>query len=85
MGLDQLHGFSTTFNMTYPVKITWSLTDDTDSNTQTWTETCARVLEQFGLPGDRYTTEISPEYMIFNFVTREDAVMATLMIGHQAH
>jgi hypothetical protein len=68
--------------MTYSVKITWGLKDD-DYNI-TWSETCARILEQFGLPGDRYTTEISPEYMIFNFTTQEDAMMATLMVGNQA-
>jgi hypothetical protein len=69
--------------MTYPVKITWTLSTE-DSNTLSWNETCARILETFGLPGDRYTTEISADYMTFNFSAAEDAVVATLMVGNQA-
>ncbi len=68
--------------MAYSVKITWGL--KSDEYNLTWSETCARILEQFGLPGDRYTTEINSEYMIFNFTTQEDAMMATLMVGNQA-
>jgi hypothetical protein len=68
--------------MAYSVKITWGL--KSDEYNLTWSETCARIMEQFGLPGDRYTTEINSDYMIFNFKTQEDAVMATLMVGNQA-
>ena len=46
-----------------------------------WTEKCATILEAFGLPGDKYFTSVTEDYMIFSFVDAEDAVMARLMIG----
>ena len=46
-----------------------------------WNETCAQIMEQFGLPGDRYTTEISPDEMIFNFNNSDDALMCKILIS----
>ena len=46
-----------------------------------WNETCAQIMEQFGLPGDRYTTEISPDEMIFNFNNSDDALMSKILIS----
>ncbi len=46
-----------------------------------WNETCAMVLEQFGLPGGRYTTEVSTECMKFNFKTEQDASMCKLLVS----
>lgn len=46
-----------------------------------WNETCANVLEHFGLPGDRYTTEVSTECMKFFFKTEHDALMCQLLIS----
>ena len=31
----------------------------------TWNETCAWAVEQFGLPGDKYTTHPTEDYMDF--------------------
>jgi hypothetical protein len=46
-----------------------------------WNETCASVLEHFGLPGDRYTTEVSTECMKFYFKTEQDALMCRLLLS----
>ena len=46
-----------------------------------WTEKCATIIEAFGLPGDKYFTSVTEDYMLFNFIEAEDAVMAKLMIG----
>jgi hypothetical protein len=46
-----------------------------------WDEKCIRVIETFGLPGGKYTTKLSEDHMILNFVDAEDALMARLLIG----
>jgi hypothetical protein len=38
-----------------------------------WNECCAWTCEQFGLPGDKYTTTVSPDYMLFTFREDKDA------------
>ena len=47
-----------------------------------WTDTCARIIEHFGLPGDRYVTEINPDYMHFDFKNEKDALMCRLLISN---
>ena len=63
----------------YKVKIDWRLGQDT---TEWWNQTCAWVVEEFGLPGDRYKTEITGDYMIFDFDKKEDAAMTALRWGN---
>jgi hypothetical protein len=63
----------------YKVKIDWRLGQDT---TEWWNQTCAWVVEEFGLPGDRYKTEITGDYMIFDFDEKEDAAMTALRWGN---
>jgi len=46
-----------------------------------WNETCAYIIEQFGLPGNRYTTEVSVECMKFNFKTEQDAFMCKIFLS----
>jgi hypothetical protein len=47
------------------------------------TETCARIIEHFGLPGNRYTTEVSADDMKFFFVNDKDAFMCRIMISEE--
>jgi len=44
----------------------------------TWNEICARAIEQFGLPGDRFTTYVNSDFMDFIFNSEQDAVMFSL-------
>ena len=53
---------------------------ESQSNTW-WNETCAKILEHFGLPGDRYVTEITPDYMDFKFNEVNDALMCRILIS----
>jgi hypothetical protein len=48
-----------------------------------WNETCARIVEHFGLPGNRYTTEVSADDMKFFFVNDKDAFMCRIMISEE--
>jgi hypothetical protein len=58
------------------IKIPW-----TNQKEIWWNETCASVIEHFGLPGDRYTTEVSVDCMKFNFKTEYDALMCKILVS----
>ena len=59
------------------VRVDWQAGDDIPL----WDKKCISVLERFGLPGDKYETEITADYMIFHFDDPEDALVAKLMLG----
>lgn len=46
-----------------------------------WNETCADIIEHFGLPGDRYTTEISADEMKFFFKDEREALLCMLLVS----
>ena len=46
-----------------------------------WNETCADIVEHFGLPGDKYQTEISTKCMKFIFYDDRDALMCQLLVS----
>jgi hypothetical protein len=46
-----------------------------------WNETCADIMEHFGLPGDKYVTEVTTDYMKFIFRDDRDALMCRLLIS----
>ena len=46
-----------------------------------WNETCANILEHFGLPGDKYVTVITADHMHFDFTDDRDALMCRIMIS----
>lgn len=48
-----------------------------------WSETCAQIIEHFGLPGGRYKTELSSEAMHFDFEDERDAFLCQIMISDQ--
>jgi hypothetical protein len=59
------------------VKISWN---NGDTYTE-WDEKCIRVIETFGLPGNKFTTKLGDDCLVFSFTDPEDAVMAQLMLG----
>ena len=63
----------------YKVKLDWRLGQDT---TEWWNMACIWMIEEFGLPGDKYKTELNENYMIFDFNEQEDAAMAALRWGN---
>lgn len=64
----------------YKVKVTWCLGQDTDS---WWNRICEWVIEEFGMPGNRYKTELTEDYMIFDFNEAEDAMLMKLTWGER--
>jgi hypothetical protein len=58
--------------MTSTVRIPWERNYD---NEYRWNEVCARAIEQFGLPGDRFETHANIHYMDFIFKSNKDALM----------
>jgi hypothetical protein len=48
-----------------------------------WNETCAKIIEHFGLPGGKYKTEVSSECMHFDFDNEKDALLCKIMISDQ--
>lgn len=58
--------------MTSTVRIPWSREYD---NAYKWNEVCARAIEMFGLPGDRFETHAHINHMDFVFKSNKDALM----------
>lgn len=46
-----------------------------------WNELCAKVVERFGLPGDKYTTEVSANWMGFKFKDERDGLLCKIMLS----
>jgi hypothetical protein len=61
--------------MASTVRIAWTREFD---NEYRWNEVCARAIEMFGLPGDRFTTSASINHMDFTFNSNKDALMFAL-------
>jgi len=59
------------------VRISWQK-GDTINN---WNETCAWAIEQFGLPGDKFETHATEDYMDFYFKDQRDAILFELTCG----
>lgn len=62
----------------HKVKVNWTLGQDTD---EWWNMVCIWAIEEFGLPGDKYKTELTEDYMIFDFNEKEDAALMLLRWG----
>ncbi len=46
-----------------------------------WNDICADIVEHFGLPGDRYVTEVTEDYMDFNFHDDRDGLMCKILVS----
>ena len=46
-----------------------------------WNDTCAMVLEHFGLPGDKYTSHPTEESMSFIFRCEQDALLCKILLS----
>lgn len=60
------------------VVITWN-----NQNGFWWNETCAIVLEVFGLPGNRYESHPSNNAMFFDFKSEKDAEMCRILLSER--
>ena len=48
-----------------------------------WNETCAMVLEVFGLPGHRYVSKPGTECMSFTFKNQKDADLCRILLSER--
>lgn len=46
-----------------------------------WNEITASIVEHFGLPGDKYITELSEDYMNFVFKNEHDGLLCQLLVS----
>ena len=46
-----------------------------------WNQVTASIMEHFGLPGGRYTTELTEDYMNFIFYNEKDGLMCKLLVS----
>lgn len=50
-------------------------------NSPFWSELCADIMEVFGLPGDRYFSVPTEDYMIFTFKNKKDAELCRILLS----
>lgn len=62
-------------NYQYTIRIPWRVGDTEEC----WNETCAWAIEQFGLPGEKFITHPTIDYMDFAFKNKEDAIHFSLV------
>jgi hypothetical protein len=60
------------------VTVTWD-----NQNGFWWNETCALVLEIFGLPGERYSSHPSQDAMLFDFKSNKDADLCRILLSER--
>lgn len=65
-------------NFVYPVTLLWEHRPVMEQ----WNEITAWAVEHFGLPGDRYRTEITTEQMTWFFEDPTDQLIMTLAWGN---
>jgi hypothetical protein len=46
-----------------------------------WNEGCARAMEMFGLPGDRFRTAPAKDWIYFYFNNERDALMFVMSVA----
>lgn len=63
----------------YIVKKNWELGQN---KMDQWNNVCIWVIETYGLPGHKYITEVSTDYMIFKFKEKEHAMIMALRWGN---
>jgi hypothetical protein len=61
----------------HSVKLLWEIMP----NSGKWNEICAWTIEHMGLPGHRYLTELTADYMIWKFNDIKDKLMFTIAWG----
>jgi hypothetical protein len=62
-------------NYPHVTRITWTRVPN-------WNEMCAWAIEHFGLPGSRYITHATEDYMEWMFNSIEDQLFFTLAWGN---
>ena len=67
-----------TSNDEYVVHIKWDNDADHDKAQEYWNDTCIWAIENFGLPGHRFATKATQDYIDFYFQDEKDALLFSL-------
>ena len=46
-----------------------------------WDNVCVEIIERFGLPGGKYTTELTENYMNFTFQNDNEGLLCQLLVS----
>lgn len=65
----------------YRVRIPFANVLGTTQGVNMWNEACAKAIEKFGLPGDRYTCRFTTNFIEFWFRDEKDAMVFELCCG----
>jgi hypothetical protein len=65
----------------HPVTVRWGQGADT---IEYWNQLCIASVDMFGLPGDRFITDISAEAMTWTFCDSKDALLFKLKFSEVA-
>lgn len=52
-------------------------------NSSFWNETVADIIEVFGLPGNKFMTSSTEDFMIVTFKNKKDAALCRILISEQ--
>lgn len=66
--------------MRYTVSLSW----DKNPNMEQWNEVCIWAIEKFGLPGEKYCTELNEDVMSWHFKDPYDQMVMALVWGNDA-
>lgn len=59
------------------IRVPW----ESNNSTYLWNEICADIVEVFGLPGDRFMSHPTMDYMDFNFKSEKDMELCKILIS----
>ncbi len=62
----------------HSIRVDWN-----NQNGFWWNETCAMVLEGFGLPGNRFMYHPHEDYMTFNFKNEKDLNLCKILLSER--
>ena len=65
----------------YRVRIPFEFSIHVERNINNWNETCARAIELFGLPGEKYSCRFTKNFIEFWFLEEKDALLFELCCG----
>ena len=63
----------------YIVTVGWERHDGIPA----WNETCSKVLEVFGLPGQRFYYRPKEDFMTFTFKSKKDADLCRILLSER--
>lgn len=63
----------------YTVQVNW----ESHQESIWWNETCAMVLEVFGLPGHRFIYKPSIDHMLFQFKSAKDESLCRILLSER--